>query len=89
MQDEQLFVEVCNHVHDKYKEAETDKELGNLKRIIQIILMPTRSLKIDDEKSEKQGVKKLTCFRRLTAKIQSFVDIKLDQKNRSGYQSVA
>ena len=44
MQDEQLFVKVCNHVHDKYNEAETDEDLMNLKRIIQIILMPTRSL---------------------------------------------
>ena len=87
MQDEQLFVEVCDHVREKYKEAEKDEDLTNLKRIIQVILMPTRSLKPKD--SEKPGSKKLNCTKRVTAKLQSLVDIKLDHRNRHGYQSVA
>ena len=72
-----------------YKDSEKDEDLLYLKRLIQIILMPTRSLKSDEVDTEKLGFAKLTWFQRLIAKLQSFVDIKLDIKNRNGYLSVA
>jgi hypothetical protein len=89
MQDEQFFVEVCDHIHEKYKDADSEEDIRYLKRLLQIILMPSRSLKPADEESERQDSSKLSYSRRISKWLQSFVDIKLDDRNRRGYQSVA
>ena len=70
MQEEQLFVEVCEQLYETFKDAESEQDKLYVKRLVQIILMETRSLKdLKDDVSELKSFDCSTCFQWLVAKL--------------------
>ena len=90
MQNEELFLEFIEKLIDSCKEAGTSKEEALfLRRILKIIQMPTRTLKSSlAESNDKINTSALTYIQRFTTWLQSFVDVKLDSRNRSGFISI-
>ena len=70
MKEEQRFVEVCEQLHETFKDAESEQDKLFVKRLVQIILMETRSLKnLNDDDSEMKSFTWSTCFQWLVAKL--------------------
>ena len=70
MQEEQIFVELCEHLYETYKDAESEQAKLFVKRLVRIILMTTRSLKNPkDDDSESKSFTWSTRFEWLLAKL--------------------